>query len=197
MYHEHMKKLLTLTVFSLFISSCAGGIPVESSKEPAGNPNGVITIQEFSDLQCPACRVAHAKVSVPLVKKYGDSVRFEWKHFPLRSIHRYAQTAAEASECAADQGKFWEYIDIVFEHQDSISPDAILRWAAELNLDQDLFERCWKSRAKKGIVDDDYKEGREMGVGGTPTFFVDGEQTPTNELDQIIEERLSQLQQRL
>ncbi|MDP7247026.1 MAG: DsbA family protein [Candidatus Peribacteraceae bacterium] len=192
-----MKHIHLVLALSIFLSACSnGGISKESSRPPAGNPDGVILVQEFSDLQCPACRVAHAKVSTPLLQQYGNVIRFEWKHFPLQS-HRYAMAAAQASECAADQGKFWVYIDKIFEHQSELSPDSLIAWAGELKLDMELFERCSKSNAKKGIALSDYKEGRDMGVGGTPTFFVDGKQVPTNQLGLIIEQRIEQLKQRL
>lgn len=192
MKHYHI--ILALTIL---LTSCASGdISKESSRSPAGNPDGVILVQEFSDLECPACRVAHAKVSAPLLQQYGNVIRFEWMHFPLQS-HRYAMDAAKASECAADQGKFWEYIDKVFEHQNSISTESLLVWAREMKMGAELFERCFKSGAKKGIVIENYKKGREMGVKGTPTFFVDGKQVPTNQLGEIIQQRIEQLQQRL
>ncbi len=191
-----MKHLTGTVLLSLILVSCGSGISKETSRPPAGNPDGVILVQEFSDLECPACRVAHAKVSAPLLQQYGNVIRFEWMHFPLQS-HRYAMDAAKASECAADQGKFWEYIDKVFEHQNSISTESLLVWAREMKMDAELFERCFKSGAKKGIAIDNYKKGREMGVKGTPTFFVDGKQVPTNELSSIIQQRIEQLQQRL
>jgi len=190
-------KLLQLACLSLILASCsAGGISRESSRPFAGSPDGVIQVMEFSDLQCPACRAAHTKVTLPLLEQYGNVVRFEYKHFPLQS-HRFAMDAAQASECAADQGKFWEYVGKVFEHQDSLGFDSIVAWAGELGLDVDLFERCWKSRAKKGIALSDYREGRELGVRGTPTFFVDGVEVGTDQLIQAIGQRLEQLKQRL
>ena len=192
-----MKHAYFVLTLSIFLSACSnGGISNESSRPPAGNPDGVVLIQEFSDLQCPACRVAHAKVTTPLLQKYGNVIRFEWMHFPLQS-HRYAMDAAKASECAADQGKFWQYIDKVFEYQSELSLDSLSDWAKGLKLESELFERCYRSSAKKGIVLDSYKKGREMGVKGTPTFFVDGKQVPTDQLNSVIEQRISQLKQRL
>jgi len=193
-----MKHLYKIALLSLIITACsADGVSKESSRIPAGNPDGVIRIMEFSDLQCPACRTLHGALSKPLLEQYGNAVRYEWKHFPLQSMHPLAMDSAQASECAADQGKFWEYIDLVFENQDKLSLDSLVSWAGMLNLDTDLFERCWKSKAKKGIVLDDYKEGRDLGVGGTPTFFMDGEAVQTNQLMQLIEERLEGFKQRL
>jgi len=189
----------TLLALPLLLIACAGGIPPESSRPPAGNPNGTIVVQEFSDLQCPACRGAHVGISIPIIAQYGNVVRYEFKHFPLRTIHRYALDAAEASECAADQGKFWDYIDTAFVKQDSLNHDSLLEWAGELELDTELFERCWKSHTKRSTVLADYKEGRELTVGGTPTFFVNGQkvQTGFDTISAAIKQALGQFEQRL
>ena len=192
----------TLTIcLTLLLSACSddNGISKESSRQPKGNPNGLVTVTEFSDLQCPACRAAHTKIVAPLLEQYGDVIRFEHKHFPLRSIHRYAMDAAEASECASDQGKFWEFIDISFENQQDMNHDTLVEWAEELQLDVAVFEKCWKSHAKKDVVLEDYKEGREAGVSGTPAFFVDGEriQTGFDTLSEAIEAKVGVYEQRL
>lgn len=163
----------------LFLGACgAGDISKESSRPPRGNPDGLVTILEYSDLQCPACRSAHFGVSMPILEKYGTVVRYEFKHFPLRSLHRFAMDVAESSECAADQGKFWEFVDLAFEDQANLSYDALLDWAESLGLDVPLFERCWKSHKKRDTVLSDYDEGRALGVSGTPSFFVNGEKVP-------------------
>ena len=168
-----MRKYLLLSC-SLLLAACGSSSSSVSTRQPLGNPNGFVPVVEYADLQCPACKAAHSGVTKPLLEKYGNDIRFELKHFPLRSIHRYALDAAEAAECAADQGKFWEFIDIAYENQSDLDFDALLVWADELGLDTKSFESCWKSHAKKKVVLADYAEGRELGVGGTPTFFVDG-----------------------
>jgi hypothetical protein len=112
-----MKNFLTICVFtSIFLVACTNG-DTASTRPPRGNPNAVVLVEEYADLQCPACRAAHGKISIPIVQKYSSQIRFEYKHFPLRSIHRFALDAAEMSECAADQGKFWEFVDFNYEHQ--------------------------------------------------------------------------------
>lgn len=173
-----MKKLLPLSLFIFLLAACNGG-STESTRPPKGNPNATVLVEEFADLQCPACRAAHAQVTAPLLEKYRSNIRFEYKHFPLRSIHRYALDAAEMSECAADQGKFWEFIDMAFENQDDLDHDALLAWVEALGLNKEQAERCWKSHSKRDTVLADYKEGRDRDVGGTPTFFVNGEQVQT------------------
>lgn len=188
---DTMKKLLLSTILVLPLVACNNS-DVESSRPPKGNANATVVVEEFADLQCPACRAAEAQVLAPLVEKYGSDVRFEFRHFPLRSIHRYALDAAEMSECAADQGKFWEFIDMAFENQDDLSQESLVEWVEALGLDAQQAERCWKSGSKRDVVLADYKEGRDRDVRGTPTFFVNGEkvQTGFDTLGAAIEEAL-------
>ena len=186
------RTLLLLTAVLLVACADTSGLSKESSRPPRGNPNAAVLVEEFADLQCPACRAAHTKVAVPIHEKYGDRIRFEFQHFPIRQIHRYALDAAEAAECAADQGKFWEFVDLDFEKQDDLDFDALLVWAEELGLDVELFERCWKSHVKKDIVLAGYKEGRDRGVTGTPSFFVQGRKVETgfDTISEAIDEAL-------
>ena len=125
-----MTKLLPLLSLVLFLTAC--GEAQVSSRQPKGNPNAAILVEEFADLQCPACGAAHEKIVEPLLEKYGNDIRFEHKHFPLRSIHRFALDASEMSECAADQGKFWEFVDIAFTNQSDLSLDSLVEWAEAL-----------------------------------------------------------------
>lgn len=171
-----MQKLLPLLLGTIFVTACVDttGLSSESSRGPRGNPNGVVVVTEYGDLQCPACKSAHEGVNKPLLEKYGNQVRFEFMHFPLQSIHRYALEAAQASECAADQGKFWEFVDTAYEHQKELSSSTLRQWAALLSLDGSLFDRCVKSKIKKDAVLEDYEKGTNLGVTGTPTYFVNG-----------------------
>jgi protein-disulfide isomerase len=185
-----MKTLLPLLSVAVFLTAC--GEADVSSRPPKGNPNATVLVEEFADLQCPACRAAHTKITTPIIEKYGNNIRFEFKHFPLRSIHRNALDAAEMSECAADQGKFWEFVDLAYTNQDDLSQETLVEWAEALGLDADKAERCWKSHSKRDTVLADYKEGRDRDVGGTPTFFVNGEKvtTGTDTLGEAIDKAL-------
>ena len=98
----------------------------------------------------------------------------EFKQFPLQSIHQNALLAAEASECAADEGKFWQFVDMDYKNQPDLSKDTLYKWADQLGLDKDRFDRCLRSGIKKKTVLADYDEGTRLGVQGTPTFFVNG-----------------------
>lgn len=193
--------LLVSATLSLALAACTDttGLSAESSRGSHGNANSAIVIQEFADLQCPACRAAQAQIVLPIMEQYGKDVRLEFMHFPLRSIHRYALEAAEAAECAADQGKFWEYTDLVYTEQEKLNSEQLAVWAGQLGLDTELFDRCMKSHIKRDTILADYEEGRELGVGGTPTFFVQGKRVETGvaTIGAAIEEALGAMQQRL
>ncbi len=134
-----------------------------------------VTVVEFSDFQCPACQSAEATVN-DLLAQYGGSVRFEYRHFPLTSIHRFAFAAAVASECAADQGKFWEYHDKLFREQPNFSKKDLIGYAESLGLDVEPFTACLASDDPAGRVKDDAAEAARRGLQGTPTFFINGQQ---------------------
>lgn len=188
-----MKK--TLLIISLLLISCTSkeGLSAESSKPPTGNPESSLVVEEFADLQCPSCKGAHVTLFKPLLQKYGSTIRYEFRHFPIRQIHAYAQEAAEAAECAADQGKFWEFVDNTYENQAKLSRKDLLARAEKVGIShKDLFERCVKSRIKRDAVQREYQEGIKRGVSGTPTFFVAGEKAASNTLDALssmIEEK--------
>ena len=198
-----MKRSLALLSL-LALAACVDttGLSSESSKMPAGNPLAVVVVTEFADLECPACRSANDLLKKPLLEKYATQIRYEYKHFPLRALHRYAMDLAEAAECAADQGKFWEFVDAAFEHQDEVKQqgkEAIDAWGETLGLDTALFDRCRQSHIKKDAVNADYEEGRTAGVMGTPTFFVSGVQTEAtiDALSAAIDAQLQGATQRL
>lgn len=173
-----MKRALPLVGLALFLTSCVdtAGIPPMSSKTPKGNPQSVVTVIEYADIECPACRAAHATIIKPLLEKYGAQVRFDFRHFPLRSIHRYTMDLAEAAECAADQGKFWEYVEAAFEKQQDLKKGSAQLWGEELVSDNDMFSRCVRSHVKQDAIIAEYDAGIAAGVKGTPTFMVNGEQ---------------------
>src|SRR3989338_10641304 len=129
-----MKRLLSLVVLTLTLAACVDttGISADWRKQQKGNPLSVISVIEYGDLQCPACRTAHTTITQPLLEKYGTQIRFEFRHFPLRSLHRYAMDLAEASECVADQGKFWEYLDVAYEKQDDLKSGSAALWGETL-----------------------------------------------------------------
>ncbi len=176
----HKRYLLPSVLGSLlFLAACSvdtTGIATESNRppHPKSNPNALVTVTEFIDMQCEACRAAQTMVIKPMLDQYGDKIRYEVKHFPIFPSHQYSKEAAEAAECAADQGKFWEFEEMDYENQPDLSPTEISKWATKLGLNMDLFERCRKSDIKMAIVEASQQEGKQLGVNGTPTFFVNG-----------------------
>ena len=171
-------------VTALLLAACVDttGLSAESSNppHPKSNPNAAVVVAEYADLQCPACKGAHVGIVQPLVEKLGSQIRYEFHHFPLSSIHRNALVAAQGAECASDQSKFWDFIDIAYERQEELSRTALTEWATELKLDADLFDRCVDSGIKRDAVLAEYRDGQSKNVAGTPTFFVNGQAIQMN-----------------
>jgi protein-disulfide isomerase len=192
-----MRKLLLLTP-AIFLAACVDTTGLTSTihtdVHPSTSQNALVTVTEYADLECPACRSAHATLVQPLIAKYGTKIAYDFRHFPLTSIHRYAMESAEAAECAADQGKFWDFVDHTYENQGDLSSAALREWAKELKLDEELFGRCLDSHIKRKAIQASYDEGRAKGVQGTPTFFVNGQQTNATiqELSAAIDAALDQ-----
>lgn len=164
-----------------------------NGKIARGDPNAKVIIVEFSDFQCPFCLRVQPTIE-QILKDYNGSVKLYYKHFPLSQIHPYAQKAAEASELAADQGKFWEYHDKLFQNQDNLDLESLKKYAAELGLDMERFNRGLENNEKAAIVENDLQEGINLGVRGTPTFFINGRvlvgAQPYSAFKQIIDEEL-------
>ncbi|MFH1838023.1 MAG: DsbA family protein [Candidatus Kuenenbacteria bacterium] len=137
-----------------------------------GNFNAPISLVVFSDFQCSYCSRFKETIDETL-KNYKDKVRIIFKHFPL-SFHQNAQKAAETSECANEQGKFWEYHDKLFANQEQFSIDNFKQWAKELKLDSKKFDDCIDSGKYSEKVKKDLAEGQSKGVEGTPATFVNG-----------------------
>jgi protein-disulfide isomerase len=162
---------------------------VNSPRPVEGNANSKVVVQEYSDFQCPACGATYLLVK-ELVQKYAKDVRFEFKHFPLTKIHINAYSAALASECANDQGKFWPYHDKLFENQTNLGTSDLKKYAVDLGLDTTKFNACLDTRAEKSIIDADVREANTRQVPGTPTFFVNGKQVATGDLEVAIKAAL-------
>ncbi len=156
-----------------------------------GNPDASVTLVEYSDLQCPAC-ASFAPVVAEVMTQYGDRVRFEYKHFPL-PIHPFAQQAAVAAEAAGQQGKFFEFHDALFANQDSWSKAAapqtfFIQYATDLGLDIDTFRRHMNSSLLRDKVRSDLGEARDLGLTGTPSFFLNGERMEFQTFQEFVEQ---------
>jgi protein-disulfide isomerase len=138
-----------------------------------GNPNAPVTIIEFSDFQCPFCRQSFPVIQKVLAK-YPNQVKLAYRDFPLRDLHPQAQLAAEAARCATEQGKFWEYHDMLFSNPNKLDRPGLLQMAQVLKLDDKRFVSCLDSGKYRGAIDEDVKAGNKAQVEGTPAFFVNG-----------------------
>jgi protein-disulfide isomerase len=159
----------------------------------SGAASAKVEIVEFSDFECPYCKQV-APTLGRVVSKYRDRVRLVWKDYPL-PIHASARQAAEAARCAHELGRFWEYHDALFDHQDALGVASLRRYAVQLGLDGDVFTRCletgtWRSRVTAGL-----EEGRRLGVSATPTVFINGRMItgamPFETYEQIVLEELA------
>jgi Na+/H+ antiporter NhaA len=131
-----------------------------------------VTVVEYGDFECPYCGRAEPIVR-ELLNDFGE-VRYVWRHLPLSDVHPHAQLAAEASECAADQGAFWELHDLLLQNQQALRPGDLAGYAARQGLDVDRFTNDLREHAGAGRVAEDVDSADLSGVSGTPTFFING-----------------------
>ena len=131
-----------------------------------------MTVVIFSDFECGFCSRSEATLRA-LADQYGTRVRFAFKNHPL-PMHPSARLAARAALAAGEQGKFWEYHDALFAHQDALDPASLERRARDLGLDVDRFRRAMADPRTDAAIDADEAEATRLGVTGTPTFFVNG-----------------------
>lgn len=148
---------------------------IDTDDDPFRGPsNAAVTIIEFSDYQCPFCK-RYVDETLPLIlDTYGDRVRYVFHDFPIEQLHPQAALAAQGARCAFDQGKFWEYHDLLFQKQGALAADNLKGYAAKLGLDQKTFDGCLDSGKYAQEVQDDFDEARALSVTATPTFFING-----------------------
>lgn len=156
-------------------------VPVDGIHERGGR-DAPVTIVEFSDFECGHCAAFHASLE-DVLRRSGQNVRVVFHHFPLDSacnpklsarLHPQACLAAVAAECAADQGKFWQYHDLLFDNQRQIERNALIGFATRLGLDVTRFTACLGSADVLARVQHDAKQGADLGVDSTPTVFING-----------------------
>lgn len=144
---------------------------IRPDSHTTGNPDSSVVLVEFGDLQCPACAAANPEIR-QLRQRFGDRVRFVFRQFPLERLHAHALRAAEASECAGQQGKFWEAVDRLYQANGDLKDSSLERYAAELGLDVPEFRACLAGDAALARVRQDTQDGLALGVRATPTFFL-------------------------
>ncbi|OGZ97103.1 MAG: hypothetical protein A3J10_01195 [Candidatus Sungbacteria bacterium RIFCSPLOWO2_02_FULL_54_10] len=171
-----------------------------------GNPDAPVTLVEFSDFQCPFCRRFYQETLPQIKKEYLQTGRAKlvYRDFPLVQIHPGALPAAEGTQCAHEQGKFWEMHDAIFDEQEKqgsgtvqFTADDVKRWAASIGLNASQFNACLDSRKYQQEVEKDIADGSAAGVSGTPATFINGRLVsgaqPFAAFKAIIEEELAKL----
>lgn len=151
----------------------AGDVSPANSEGPLSAP---VQIVEFGDFGCPSCRAWHnSGIKARLQAEFGDQIRFTFRHLPV--ITPQSPKAAEATQCAADQGAFWEYHDYLYEQvsPSQLSPSALKAYAANLGLDAQAFSDCLDAGRYQAYVQRDMQAALDLGARGTPSFFVNGQ----------------------
>ncbi len=188
-----------------FALELRGRYPVEVRLEPfrlevgtgegpvRGKMDAPVTIVEFSDFQCPFC--VRARPALKRVREvYGEKVRFAFRHFPL-AFHQQAQKAGEAASCAGDQDRFWEMHDRLWANSSKLRPADLKEHATALGLDTEAFTQCLDSGRYASLVLEDARAGTELGVSGTPAFFINGRPLvgaqPFEAFAKVIEDELA------
>lgn len=156
-----------------------------------GNVDAEVSLVEYSDFECPAC-ASFQPVIKQILDQYGEQMSFEYKHFPL-PIHSHAVDAAVAAEAAGQQGKFFEFHDVLFAKQSEWSAMAVpntafIKYASEIGLDVAQFRNQLKSSILKDHVRAEFNESRELGLTGTPTFFLNGEKMEFETYQSFVEQ---------
>ena len=147
--------------------------PVSERDHVEGPDDAPLTLVEYGDYQCPFCGAAYPVVK-RVQKALGNKLRFVFRNFPLTQAHPYAMVAAEAAEAAALLGQFWPMHDMIYEHQDKLSPEALAKWTHQLGLkDAELQKAIERPEIAKRIKED-RQGGIRSGVNGTPTFYING-----------------------
>jgi NhaA family Na+:H+ antiporter len=148
-------------------------LPVGERDHVLGSQDAPVTLVEFGDYECPYCRQV-----VPIIRelreRFGDRLRYVFRHFPLTNVHPHAQLAAEAAEAAGAQGKFWEMHYLLFEHQGTLEKLDLVRYARGLGLNMERFERELAERTYAAKVREDFHSGVQSAASGTPAFYFNG-----------------------
>ena len=146
---------------------------ITTADQPSkGNAAAAVTIIAFTDYQCPACAETHQTLE-RLVKEYGNRVRLVARDFPLVQ-HTQAFKAAEAAEAAREQGKYWEYVEVLLRNQSALEVAKLKDYASELNLDRGRFDQALATGKFADTVQRDIQDGLKLGVDSTPTLFING-----------------------
>lgn len=177
--------------------------PLRTDVATAGYPsrgpaNAQVTIVEFADFECPFCGGFYPTLKL-VEKNYADKVRLVYRQFPLTTIHPNAQKAAEASLCANDQRKFWEFYDALFSDQSRLDIPSLKQRAQTLGLNTATFNTCLDSGSQAATIQKDRDEAQKIGVNSTPTVFINGRLLGGRsyaEIQEVIEDELQRAAQK-
>jgi len=147
--------------------------PVEPTDHMLGSEHARVTVVEYGDFECPSCKVA-ATTPKLLLERFPSRIRFVYRHVPMQEAHPHALMAAEASEAAAAQGKFWPMHDVLFQNQAHLKDKDLYRYAAGLGLDMARYTAEMDDRIYLQKVREHIEGARRSHIRATPTFFVDG-----------------------
>ncbi len=190
---SYYKRLRDQAAVSIFLQKPK----VQVAYDPArlrGDPKAPVVIVEFSDFQCPYCQAVQPTLKT-LLAKYEGRVSLAYRDLPVRDIHPQAELAAEASRCAGEQGKFWEYHDLLFANQNKLDRPGLLDLAHGLKLDEKQFDSCLSNGKYLAQIEQDRQLGLRAGVAGTPGFFVNGNllsgNLPQDAFEKLIQAELA------
>ncbi len=202
---DYLNSQLRQNLEAAFLQSLAQKYKVEFLLQPPrvtvpgpqdlakGRTDAPITIIEFSDFECPYCRRAQESLK-QVAARYGDKVRFVFRHYPL-PFHKKAPKASEAAQCANDQGAFWPFHDALFTEGAKLEINEYKKIAVKLKLNSAKFNKCLDSGRYAKRVASDLADGKELGITGTPTFFVNGIKlvgaVPLSDFINVIEPELA------
>jgi protein-disulfide isomerase len=147
--------------------------PVTPVDHVLGPEHAPVTVVEYADFECPNCKQAAPAVKL-LLERFAERVRFAFRHFPLEEVHPHALLAAEAAECAGAQGQFWPMHDLLFEQQLHLKTNQLHGYAERLRLDMARYTAELDDQVYLQRIREHQRSGRDSGVRGTPTFFVNG-----------------------
>jgi protein-disulfide isomerase len=170
---EYIRSLRAQAAVKVFLVDPTA-VKVDASRGfTRGAENAQVSIVEFSDFQCPFCKAATTTMH-HLMDQYAGKVRWVFRDFPIAGVHPLARKAHEAARCAAEQGKFWQYHDLLFARSPQLAPAELKQYARELKLDGEAFDRCIESGKYQSAVADDVQDGERLGINATPAFFING-----------------------
>jgi protein-disulfide isomerase len=167
-YVENLRLKSTVVVE---LAPPSASVEVSNEAGSEGNSDAPVQVVEFADYQCPYCQKVNPDLN-KLVEQYAGKVSVRYKDFPL-PMHPMAEKAAEAARCASEQGKFWEYHNLLFKDK-KLEVSDLKQEAKSLHLEEDKFDQCLDSGRESTSVEKDRQEGVKLGLSGTPSFFING-----------------------